>query len=112
MEMWRDSQAWMCRPSELIGYSDDPMAALMLDRSVRMFGSFVDAETSRFAHATKETGGSKKKIIRPSEQEITDYNRALIDGQMPRWGKRMRLGGRTNRGGGSRSRGARMADPE
>lgn len=109
MELWRDSQAWMCRPSELIGYSGDHLAALMLDKSVRMFGAFVDAETSRFANASKETGGSKKKIIRPTEQEVTDYNRALIDGRLPRHGKRMRLGGRDNKGGGSRSRRARRA---
>ncbi len=54
------------------------MAAFLLDRSVWTFGMFVENMVSRFSHASKETG-RKGKTKAPTEHEVREYRRALID---------------------------------
>lgn len=66
------------RPSDLIGCSD-PTTAYVLNRCAWRWGTFIENETTRFRYASKP-GTSKDKQSSPTDNEVDEYRRALIEG--------------------------------
>jgi hypothetical protein len=64
------------RPSALV-LCEDPIAAYVLDEAAFIFGSFVEAETARYANHRKKRG---KKEELPDERDVREYRRALMEG--------------------------------
>lgn len=70
----------MGRPSEQIR-CDDWTAGYILDDAVLTYGKWVTDEVKRYAnHVPSAPQGSKKKQEPPSEANVIEYERALIEG--------------------------------
>lgn len=95
MSLWREAEQWSIRPSGLVTF-DDPIAALILDQTVRAYGTFIDSEIQRFAQASVEEGKGKRKS--PSAKEVQQYAETLITGKARERTKSLREFGKKRTG--------------
>lgn len=60
--MWSLSKVLGCRPSQVLGFSDDPLVAFYLDRAVAMLGQHVEKEIDKATSDDKDRDKNDRKV--------------------------------------------------
>jgi hypothetical protein len=78
--MWKRSQAFHCRPSELLGL-EDKLIAYFFDRGIWFFGSHVESEVDKAGEGAArgvKSKGNREALVNGARQRALDK---LLDGK-------------------------------